>query len=267
MSRPYFYSHTTRNVLVAFMSLFNKIQVKRYDDEGNESKTIDVPIKFGPMSKYYMRRKEDGSLKRYYVQYPALAVTINDFIHNPERAVSAKETRQMIDPDKYDNPMDFLTDMMPAPWDLGFTLHIKTESFQDFTQIVEQIIPFFNPSVNLRVKEFNTIDLERNIRVLLTGLTPEFTEDIEEESQRYISGQMTFTADAWFYRPIYDGKIIRKIISKYGFDPRHDMFEYYNTSAVPSSAMSDYTTSGSVTSGDLHTLEGLDYKYINEAKE
>ena len=254
----HFYNHTTRNLLVAFMTLFNKIQVKRYDDAGIAIKTIDVPIKFGPLSKYYMRRLEDGSLKRYYIQYPTMAITINGFNYSTERAVSTKQTRLIKNPDVADA---WLNDLMPSPWDVEFTLHIKTESFTDFTQIVEQIIPFFNPSVNLRVKEFNTINLERDIRVTLGGLNPEFTEEVEEESKRYISGSMTFTADAWFYKPIADADIIKTIYSKYGFDPRHNMFEYYNTSAMSLTEVATYPTSGTVTTGTIADID--DTGYVN----
>jgi hypothetical protein len=271
----YFYSHTIRNLVVALSSLFNNITVRRYDDAGNVAKEISpVPLKFGPLSKYYMRRMEDGSLKRYYIQLPTMALTINGFSYSNERAVSTKERRDLVDPEHYNDPQDFLSDLMPAPWDINFTLHIRTESFQDFCQIVEQIMPFFNPSVYLRVKEFNTINLERNIRVTLNGMNPEFSEDSEEDTVRTINGSLDFTADAWFYRPLQNSKVIRNIKTKYGFDPTYNMFEYYRTSAVELSALDSvyesalaYDTSGTITSGIFTTgtsaKNNYEYGYIN----
>lgn len=254
----YFFNHTTRNILVAFMTLFNDIKVKRYDDNGAVSKTLEVPIKFGPLSKYYMSREEDGSLKRYYIQYPTMAVTVNGFNYSTERAVSTRQNRLLKNPDVKDA---WINNLMPSPWDVEFTLYIKTESFSDFTQIIEQIIPFFNPSINLRVKEFNTVNLERDIRVTLGGLNPEFTEEVEEESKRYISGQLTFTADAWFYKPISDAKVIETIHSKYGFDSTHNDFDQFSTSGMDTSAVALVTTSGSVTSGTIPNYD--DKGYVN----
>jgi hypothetical protein len=244
------------------MTLFNKIEVRRYDDNGTVSKSLEVPIKFGPLSKYYMRRTEDGEMKRYYVQLPAMAVTINGFNYSQERAVSTKQTRLLRDPNDAES---FLSDIMPAPWDVEFTLHIRSESFMDFTQIVEQIIPFFNPSVHLRVKEFNSVNIERDIRVTLNGFNNEFSEETEEEGKRFINGQLTFTADAWFYKPISDAKVIDKIYTKYGFDPRHNMFDYFNTSGVNISATSAIETTGSTTTGDLPEYD--DKGYINLSPE
>lgn len=266
----YFYNSTIRNLVVAMSSLFNNITVRRYDDFGNVSKEISpVPLKFGPLSKYYMRRMEDGSLKRYYIQLPTMALTIAGFNYNPDRATSTKERRHISDPDSYNNPEDFLSDMMPAPWDVNFTLSIRTESFQDFCQIVEQILPFFNPSVYLRIKEFNTINLERDIRVTLNGMNNDFSEDIEEDTVRTVNGSLDFTADAWFYKPLESSKVINKIKTKYGFDPSYNMFEWYNTSAITLSAVSSVynstsalQTSGTVISGTFESND-IDYGYVN----
>ena len=53
---PYFFNKTLRNLIVGFQTLFNNVTIKRYDDEGNVVKEIPVPLKFGPMHKYYMPR-------------------------------------------------------------------------------------------------------------------------------------------------------------------------------------------------------------------
>ena len=245
----HFYNGTVRNLVVAMSTLFNSIEIKRYDDTGAVAKSISVPLKFGPLSKYYMRRMEDGSLKRYYMQVPTMALTIGGFSYAQDRTVSSKETRALIDPANYDNPEAFLSDLMPTPWDINFTLGIRTESFTDFLQIIEQIVPFFNPSVYLSVKEFNTINLERNIRVNLNSLSPEFSEDVEEDGVRTINGSLDFTAFAWFYRPLSDANMIRKITTKYGFDPRNNMFEYYGTSGLTIAETSAIETSGTVITG------------------
>lgn len=282
----YFFNHSLRNLIIAMQTLFNGIEIKRYNDAGEVVKTISVPLKFGPMHKYYMRRMEDNSMQRYYQQLPAMALTVGGFSYAADRARSSKERRYLLNPDEYTTPDSFLSDIHPSPWDVTFTLSIRTESFMDWMQIVEQIIPFFNPSVYLQVKEFNTVNLERDIRVTLNSMEPDFLEEQEEENVRYINGSMTFTADAWFYRPLTDAKVIQKIISTYGYDPTANLFEYsqttsalpssatvlerYITSAAPLSATSAITPTGTVTTGmvdakyaGFNTSGTVDYGYIN----
>ena len=264
----YFYNHTFKNITVALMSLFNKIEIRRYDDNGNVAKTIPVPIKFGPQSKYYQRRKEDESSQRYYIQVPQISIVPTGFQYNEGRSISSKEERTLIDPDKYDDPTDFLVDMMPAPWDLNFTLNIRTEEFQDFLQIVEQIIPFFQPSIYLQVKEFNTINLERDIKVTLNGMSPEFSDSFEENERREVNGTLDLTVEAWFYGPLTDGKVIRKIHSNYGYNPYHNMVEFYGTSAINTSSFGNIDLDPTVsTSGTIDKPGFEDYNYVNTILE
>lgn len=259
----YFYNSSLKNLTIAMMSLFNNINVKHYDDNGAETKTVKVPIKFGPQSKYYQRRTEDASGQRYYVQLPALSIIPNGFSFNANRSLSSKEPRALLNPEQYENPSDFLVDMMPSPWDVTFTVGIRTESFQDFSQIVEQIIPFFAPSVYLSVKEFNTINLERDIKVTLNGLSPEFTESMESDERREINGTLEFTAEAFFYGPITSASVIKKINTQYGFNENHNVIDTYMTSAIPTSAAELITTSATVTTGTFEKQPVDEYGYVN----
>ncbi len=220
----YFYSSSIRRFLIAFMTLFGDIYVRRYDDSGIKTpdhyREIKVPFKFGPMSKYFQRRTEDATGQRYYVQLPTMAITLTSFRFNAARSRSSKRRRYLLPPDQYASPETLLTDMAPSPWDIGFKVDVKTESFQDFLQIAEQILPWFNPSITVHVKEFESVNLDRNIKVTLDGMSPDFTEVIEEDGKRYVSGSFDFTAEAWLYKPLRtSGNIIKVIHTHYGFDP------------------------------------------------
>lgn len=252
MSQPYFFNHSIRNLIVAFCEAFKDVHVKRYDDEGNVSKDILVPIKFGPFAKTFMRRTEDGSMQRYYTQLPTMSVTLQGFSFSAERSRSSMVRRYLPKPDfDFCNPDKVLTDMMPSPWDVNFTLHIKTESFVDFTQIVEQIAPWFNPSCYLQVKEFNTINLNRNVRITLNGLNTEFTEPVEEEGKRYVNGTMEFTADYQFYKPLSDSSVIEKIRMHYGYEPDYNLGEDYETDGELWKSISATNVSGTSSKGEL----------------
>jgi hypothetical protein len=263
----YFYNSSLKNLTIAMMSLFNDINVKRYGDDGIETKTIRVPIKFGPQSKYYQSRTEDASGQRYYIQLPALSIVPNGFAFNSGRSTSSKEPRALLNPEQYENPDEFLVDMMPSPWDVNFSVGIRTESFQDFSQIIEQIIPFFAPSVYLRVKEFNTVNLERDIKVTLNGLSPEFTDSLEQDERREVNGTLDFTAEAFFYGPITSAAIIEKITTQYGLNPNHNVIDTYMTSALPISAAQLITTSGTVTSGIIEKPPVDEYGYVNRMED
>ena len=288
MSEKYFYNRTLRNIVAAMQTLFNNITVKRYDDKGNVSKEWKVPCKFGPLHKFYMRRMEDGSYKRYYIQLPAMAIAVTSLAFDQDRSMSQKERRYLLaEKDNSEYALEnFMSDMPPAPWNVGFKLEIRTESFEDWCQIVEQIIPWFQPSVYLRVKEFNMVNMERDIQVTLDGLSPEFMEEQGNEDVRSINGSLDFTAKALFYKPITDAAIIKKIKATYGIEPFNDMFDYstmkpeeyqkmtsavqqeeFGTSAITPEQTSGITISGSTTINDLDTKNIYGYDvYPEETK-
>ena len=125
----------------------------------------------------------------------------------------------------------------------------------DWVQIIEQIIPFFSPSVYIRVKEFDTIDLERDIKVTLDSLTPDFMDEQDAESVRTINGTLDFTAEAWFYKPMLnDVDIIKSVSSSYGFDKTSIEFDRENNTSYSHDVYT--TTAMTKENSDLIPISG-----------
>ena len=78
---------------------------KLIDDSGLKTKKhykeILVPIKFGSLDKYFMRRTEDASGQRYYIQLPTMAVTFSSFTFDATRSTSSRQRRFLLPPEKY----------------------------------------------------------------------------------------------------------------------------------------------------------------------
>ena len=249
----YYYPETIRGITVALLDVFNDIEVRRRDDNGDVAKTFKLPITFGPAEKYHYLRDEDGQQKRYYLQLPRLALALTGFNYSSDRSTGVNENRYFFNEELgLELSSRFTKDAQPTPYDLTFTLYIRTESMDDFSQVIEQILPYFNPALHLRVKEFTGMNIERNLKVTLDGVSPEFLDVQEENSKRYINGTINLTVNAYMYRPISDSAIIKEIQSRYFVNNGTSaiMSEKFNTSghtetsAFPSS--SDYILSGSL---------------------
>ena len=196
--------------------MFDDITVKRYaKDFVTVVKTIDVPIIFGSVEKFHQTRKEEESLERYYQTLPRIAVSVEAIEYNSERCVATNELRSFYDPLSGTEIPLVIRDVEPTPYDLTFKMQIKADSMSDFYQVLENILPYFNPSLYLRVREFSFLNLERDLRVTLESVVPEFVEDIDETGTRMTNGTLTFKVDAYLYRPIDNAKIIKKIDSRY----------------------------------------------------
>lgn len=57
-----FYHETVRNVIVAFGTMFNNIQIVRKDNTGAITQSMKVPLAYGPKQKWLARLDQDPSL-------------------------------------------------------------------------------------------------------------------------------------------------------------------------------------------------------------
>lgn len=245
----FYYPRTTRRVLIAFMDMFNNMKVYNYDTSGNVSNVVNVPLKFGPSEKYHLFNTQTESDKKYYVKLPALLVSIDSISYNSDRATSVNEIRSIyndgIDPTHAE---EFWADVIPTPYDISFKMDIRTESIDHCLQIMENILPYFNPTNHLRIKEFEFLNLERDLRVKLDTTTIEYPTEMGEEESRYFNGSLSFTVDALMYRPIDYAKIIKFVNVNYRYDLVNA--ETFHTSGV---------TSGSTPPTDFNY-----WRYIND---
>ena len=65
------------------------------------------------------------------------------------------------------------------------------------------------------VKEFSFLNIERDLPVLMGGITPTFSNDMEVSERREVDGDVALTVQGWMYRPIDAQKIIKQINSKF----------------------------------------------------
>jgi len=238
MQNIYFHPRTLETVTQSLMEMFNEIVVKRYATDRSVVKTLTVPIEFGLPDKVFQNRAREESGETYYVNLPKIAFTLNGLSPAPDRATSVNEIRSFYSNLLGLNDLDDVTkDGQPTPFDFQYTLTIRTESFEDFSQIIEQILPYFNDSLYLRVKEFSFLNIERDLRVKITGVQPQLVDELDINNRKYINCVIGLSVDGYFYFPYSDAKIIKIINSRYFVDEFGD----FGTSAVQAS---EYSTSG-----------------------
>lgn len=268
----YYYPKTIKGVVVALMDLFNDITVYKYDSSGTAIEQYTVPFTFGPANKAYQDRVENHYFdtsasdlqgytqveeigQTYYLQQPRIALTLASITYAGDRAYGVNEWRHWLKETLQLSGNDFdrtFSDYQPTPYDLNFNLAIMTNSTDYFSQIMENILPYFNPKLYLRVKEFSFLNVERDLPVSIGGIPLDFSTDMGETDQRQINASLDLTVEAFMYRPWTYSKIIKVINSRY----------YINTVTVMTSATSamtsgslltqSYSTSGYMTSGGTY---------------
>ena len=93
---------------------------------------------------------------------------------------------------------------MPVPYNIGFELNILVKLNDDALQIIEQILPFFQPSFNLTVDLVKVIGEKRDISVVLDNIS--FQDDYEGDfsTRRALIYTLNFTAKTFLFGPVAD---------------------------------------------------------------
>ena len=102
---------------------------------------------------------------------------------------------------------------MPVPYNIGFELNILSKLNDDSLQVLEQILPYFQPHFNLTVDLVESIGEKRDIPIVLDSVS--FQDDYEGtfDTRRALIHTLTFTAKTYLFGAIADSSdgLIRKV--------------------------------------------------------
>ena len=210
MIGQYFYNQSTRNVVVAFGTLFNTIQLHKKDGSGNIVQSMKVPLAYGPKQKWLSRLTEDPNLsKKVAVTLPRIGFEISGITYDPARklqkTVKVKKVADGIDNNQVKSGF------MPVPYNINFELYVLSKNSDDALQIVEQILPFFQPDYTVTMKEIPELDIIRDVPIILNSVGYEDDYEGSFTSRRSIIYTLSFTAKYYMYGPVSASNIIRRV--------------------------------------------------------
>ena len=193
---------TIRKTTVHFMNTFNNITVDKYDDNGNVTKTVDVTLKLAAKQKFYYWLYDRKNAKRY----PMMAASAKSV-----KPVLSRATNQKLTTTTKNGKFQI---QLPTPYDMEFELAIVTNYIDEANQILEQILPYFQPyrMITINLPE---IDETFDVKVVLNDVSEDKDFEMPEDDYRSISWVLSFTAHTKIYKPIYDSKLIEKINLNY----------------------------------------------------
>ncbi|AOO10464.1 tail sheath stabilizer [Synechococcus phage S-RIM8] len=209
MLGTYSYHEIFRKTVVAFGTLFNNIELRRTDE------VMKVPLAYGPKQKFLARLDQtpDPTNKRVQITLPRISFEINGITYDSSRKVSPTQ-KIKIAKDTDENKNVF----MPVPYNLSFELSIISKTQEDGLQILEQILPYFQPHYNLPVKLLPDANETKDVPVVLNSVDYEDDYEGDFSTRRAIIYTLQFTVKTYLYGPVTDSKVIKKVITDYYTD-------------------------------------------------
>ena len=215
MFGTHFYHEKTRKCVAIFGRLFNNIYVIRKNSSGGVISQVKVPLSYAPKSKYLERIRENPDLQddtRVALKLPRMSFEISSIQYDTTRQLS-KMTNFSSSSTAIQTRQKFNT---AVPYVLGFDLNIYAKTQDDALQMVEQILPTFNPQYTLTIKPFATEyeSFLEDIPISIAGIS--YNDDFENDlaSRRTIIYTITFEMRTAYYGAIPTSKIIRKSVAK-----------------------------------------------------
>lgn len=214
MFGTHFYHQKIRKCVAIFGTLFNNLYVLRKNSSGKVISQIKVPLSYAPKRKYLDRIREQEDLvndTKVAIKLPRMSFEITNFAYDASRQLTKTATFNTTGTD-LNNRQKFFP---PVPYTINFQLNVYAKSQDDALQVVEQILPYFNPQYTITIKPFTTEypDFKEDIPVIIQGLA--FQDDFEGqmETRRTIVYQLDFEMKVSFHGPITEGTIIREAIN------------------------------------------------------
>ena len=211
MLGQYFYNETIRNTIIAFGSLFNDIYCERKDAAGVAIQTLKVPLAYGPKQKFIIRLEGDPGLdQKVAITLPRIGFEINGLDYAPERKLNRIMKKRKVQGATDDKLKSMMTQYSPVPYNIGFELFVMARNSDDGIQIVEQILPFFQPEYTVTIKEVPEMDVVRDVPIVLTSIGYEDTYTGSFTERRAIIYTFNFVAKAYVYGPVATSQPITK---------------------------------------------------------
>ena len=197
----YSYHEIFRKTIVAFGTLFNNIELRRQDE------VMKVPLAYGPKDKFLARLDQvpDPTNKRVQITLPRIGFEIAGVSYDPTRKVAPTQKIKMANTSTKNKSL-----FMPVPYNISFELAIISKNQDDGLQILEQILPVFQPHYNLSIKLVPSMGETKDVPIVLTNIDYEDSYEGDFATRRAIIYTLQFTAKTFLYGPVTESKIIKK---------------------------------------------------------
>jgi len=208
-----YYHEIIRKTIIAFGTLFNNIEIASKNEQGDIIKQLRVPIAYGPTQKFLARLEARNNIKgpgpaKVAITLPRMSFEMTGIQYDPSRKISTLQSFNSIT-----KTGKLVKNFMPVPYNISMQLNILTKLNDDALQILEQILPYFQPNFTLTVDLVNTLGEKRDIPVTIENIS--FDDNYEDDftSRRNLTYTINFLCKTYLFGPTVNNStgLIKKV--------------------------------------------------------
>ena len=262
MLGTYTYNKIIRKCVIGFGTLFNNIEVRKEKKDGSVYSRMKVPLAYGPRQKFLARLEQQADLnQKVAITVPRLSFEMTGIEYDSSRKLAP--TTLTLRPDGADA---IKKQMTPVPYNINFELNVISKTNDEALEILEQIVPVFQPSYQMTIKLVDDMADYRDIPIVLNSIT--YSDDYEGsfDDKKITLITMNYTVKSYIFGPVGTAGPIKKAKVDYHTDvdlTSARQVQYQVTPKALTDKNKDGTTelAGAITTRNL-TVEVLDYSNI-----
>jgi len=263
MFGKHFYHATLRKSVAIFGTLFNNINVIRLNGTGGVLNQIKVPLAYGPKQKFLSRiDSKTGSDSRMAIKLPRMSFEITSLdVDTTQKMAKLTKIEAPSSVANKRNTIDVFTS-----YNVGMQLNIMAKNQDDGLQIIEQIMPYFQPEYTVTIKPIDSSDwagYKQDVPIVLQSVAIADEYEGDYASRRVLTYTLEFVMKMKFYGPTGSTGVIKEVNVDF-FDKENtaNFYEGLNVEVTPRTAKSSDTQVGSSatpSSGQYKITTSTDY--------
>lgn len=204
LGQDFFYFNSIRNYSVALSHIFSDIHIQRTDSNGTLVKDITVPLSMGQKDKLYAIIQRNSAIDRKLDHFlPRMDFELTGFVPDPTRQLN------VVNEINIDNDGDIASGFQGVAYNFNFDLSIHCRYLDDLYQILEQICSQFNPDYqNLEISLLDELNINPNIKVVLTNIETSIDTDMGEDEYRSCEATMSFELQGYLFKRVSTGNVL-----------------------------------------------------------
>ena len=263
MLGAYTYNKIIRKCVIGFGTLFNNIECRKEKTDGTIYSRLKVPLAYGPRQKFLARLEQQADLnQKVAITVPRLSFEMTGISYDSARKL-APITMNLQTGDKDTVRRQYT----PVPYNIDFELNVISKTNDESLEILEQIVPIFQPSYQMTIKLVDEMKDYRDIPIILNSIN--YSDDYEGsfDDRKITLVTMSFTCKTYIFGPVgTQGPIKKAKADIYTTMPSATatrQVEYQVTPKALTDKNKDGTTelAGAITARNL-SVEVVDYSDI-----
>lgn len=176
------YFNSVRNYTLSLLNAFDSVKLYINQEDSDLDKVFNVPITFANYEKSIVLRdiSEDAITKGNFNFLPRIVLGFEGMTKSPERQTNKfqKFSKKITLPDNPEKILQVAYNSLA--YDFSFSLLVQTRGLTQASQLTEQILSHFNPSMNLNILECPIFNSKTETQISISDPAFEINDEFEE---------------------------------------------------------------------------------------